>query len=96
MHEPILASAFVSRQPLVAMHEHYLHAHLVTFRAIRERDGNSMRAWSPSGAVVSDGHMHRLILQRKMYSTTPDPAAHTLSLFADVTAMSCSELETAE
>ena len=44
MHEPILASAFVSRQPLVAMHEHYLHAHLVTFRAIRERDGNSMRA----------------------------------------------------
>ena len=38
--------------------------------------------------VASAGPLLRLILQRKTYSTTPDPAAHTLSLFADVTAMS--------
>ena len=38
--------------------------------------------------VASAGRLLRLILSRKIYSTSPDPAAHTLSLFADVTAMS--------
>ena len=38
--------------------------------------------------VASAGRLLRLILSRKMYLTTHDPAAHLASLFAIVTATS--------
>ena len=45
-----------------------------------------MRA--PSGAISPDGRVHRLMLSTKIYFKIPYTAVHTLSLFADVTAMS--------
>ena len=41
-----------------------------------------------SGAISPDGRVHRLMLSTKLYFKIPYPAVHTLSLFADVTAMS--------
>ena len=58
------------------------------FRAIREMFRNSTRARPPMAGVASAGRLLRLILSRKIYLTTPDPAAQLASLFADVTAMS--------